>query len=577
MVAALFAVDPQGTGGVCVRSPPQPLRDEWLSLLRESLPAAAPLRRIPCSIPDGRLLGGLDLTATLRTGRPMAERGVLAEASGGVIVVAMAERLSSHTAALLSDAQESGEIQLARDGVSLRIDTCVGVVALDESMSEEEHIGAALLDRMAFLLDFNGFGARARLTPLFTRGEIAQGRQLLPAVRAGDEILNALCAAALALGAGSPRVSCLALRAARACAALGGREVVSEDDAILAGRLVLAPRAAALPESTPPASTPPDSGDARAEPDSDGAEAENDGPSRISAQDLEDIVLAAAQASIPEGLLEKIRRNRGQPAKSADGRGRAGALRSSENRGRPCGVRRGSPRGRARMNLIETLRSAAPWQRLRGQGALDGPRIRVAPEDFRVTRYKQRSRTLTIFAVDASGSAALNRLAEAKGAVELLLADCYIRRDQVAVIAFRGRTAELLLPPTRSLVRAKRSLAGLPGGGGTPLASAIASALMLAGQSQRRDETPTLVMLTDGRANVGRGGEPGRESAQNQALEASRAVGQARIAALFIDTSPRPNPFARQLAAAMQAQYIPLPHANARSLSAIVAQAASRP
>ncbi len=489
MVAALFAVDPQGTGGVCVRSPPQPLRDEWLSLLRESLPAAAPLRRIPCSIPDGRLLGGLDLTATLRTGRPMAERGVLAEASGGVIVVAMAERLSSHTAALLSDAQESGEIQLARDGVSLRIDTCVGVVALDESMSEEEHIGAALLDRMAFLLDFNGFGARARLTPLFTRGEIAQGRQLLPAVRAGDEILNALCAAALALGAGSPRVSCLALRAARACAALGGREVVSEDDAILAGRLVLAPRAAALPESTPPASTPPDSGDARAEPDSDGAEAENDGPSRISAQDLEDIVLAAAQASIPEGLLEKIRRNRGQPAKSADGRGRAGALRSSENRGRPCGVRRGSPRGRARMNLIETLRAAAPWQRLRGQGALDGPRIRVAPEDFRVTRYKQRSRTLTIFAVDASGSAALNRLAEAKGAVELLLADCYIRRDQVAVIAFRGRTAELLLPPTRSLVRAKRSLAGLPGGGGTPLASAIASALMLAGSiaTARRD------------------------------------------------------------------------------------------
>jgi magnesium chelatase subunit D len=287
------------------------------------------------------------------------------------------------------------------------------------------------------------------------------------------------------------------------------------------------------------------------------------------------MVLAAARAAIPAGLLEKIRQGGGH-SKAADGRGRAGALRSAENRGRPCGVRRGAPRGRAKMNLIETLRAAAPWQRLRGRESQEGPRIRVAPADFRVTRYKQRTRTLTIFAVDASGSAALNRLAEAKGAVELLLADCYIRRDEVAVISFRGRTAELLLPPTRSLVRAKRSLAGLPGGGGTPLASAIASALSLANQAQRRGETPTLVMLTDGRANVGRRGEPGRESAQNQAVEAARAVGQSRIAALFIDTSPRPNPFAQQLAAAMRAQYIPLPHANAHSLSALVTKARAR-
>ena len=97
-------------------------------------------------------------------------------------------------------------------------------------------------------------------------------------------------------------------------------------------------------------------------------------------------------------------------------------------------------------------------------------------DDFRMTRFQQRTRTTTIFVVDASGSSALNRLAEAKGAVELLLADCYVRRDQVALLAFRGKEAELLLPPTRSLVRAKRSLAGLPGGGGTPLAAGIDAA-----------------------------------------------------------------------------------------------------
>jgi magnesium chelatase subunit D len=191
-----------------------------------------------------------------------------------------------------------------------------------------------------------------------------------------------------------------------------------------------------------------------------------------------------------------------------------------------------------------------------------------------VTQSKQRSQTLTIFAVDASGSAAMERLAEAKGAVELLLAECYIRRDQVAVISFRGRAADLLLPPTRSLVRAKRSLAGLPGGGGTPLATAIACAATVAVQAQRRGETPTLVILSDGRANIARNGSPGRESAFADAMTAATAIRVAKIAALFVDTSARPSPLAKSIASAMNARYIPLPFVNAKTLSAVV-QAAS--
>jgi len=233
-------------------------------------------------------------------------------------------------------------------------------------------------------------------------------------------------------------------------------------------------------------------------------------------------------------------------------------------------VRSGAPRGHERLNVMETLRAAAPWQKLRGRGAQQNSRIVISPDDFRVTRYRQRAQTLTIFAVDASGSSALHRLAEAKGAVELLLADCYIRRDQVAVIAFRGRSADILLPPTRSLVRAKRSLAELAGGGGTPLAAAIEIAAQLADQSRRRGETPTIVMLTDGRANVARDGTGGREAAQIQALRAAAGVGSARFATLFVDTSPRPNALGRDLALAMAAQYIPLPLADARSLSEMV-------
>jgi len=179
--------------------------------------------------------------------------------------------------------------------------------------------------------------------------------------------------------------------------------------------------------------------------------------------------------------------------------------------------------------------------------------------------------------VDASGSSALNRLAEAKGAVELLLADCYIRRDRVSVIAFRGRAAEVLLPATRSLVRAKRSLAGLPGGGGTPLANGIDAAREMAEALNRRGDTVVVVMLTDGKANVARNGVGGnRPLAEADALSAAKSLRQINgLRALFVDTSPSANPRAEALANAMGATYLPLPHAGARTLMNAVQLAGS--
>jgi magnesium chelatase subunit D len=106
--ASLFAVDPAAMGGVCLRSQVHPARDQWLQLLRNLLPPAAPLRRVPFNIADGRLLGGLDLVATLRANRPVAEVGVLAATDGGVVVVSMAERLTAHTAACLNAVLDSG-------------------------------------------------------------------------------------------------------------------------------------------------------------------------------------------------------------------------------------------------------------------------------------------------------------------------------------------------------------------------------------------------------------------------------------------------------------------------------------
>jgi magnesium chelatase subunit D len=272
----------------------------------------------------------------------------------------------------------------------------------------------------------------------------------------------------------------------------------------------------------------------------------------------------AARATIPADLLAALTSN--SSMRSRDGSS-AGAKRKAPNRGRPIGARIGLPRGGSRLHILATLRAAAPWQKIR-QGAAG--HVQVRKDDFRIRRFQQNTRTTTIFVVDASGSTALNRLAEAKGAVELLLAECYVRRDRVALLSVRGQGAELLLPPTSSLARAKRSLAGLPGGGGTPLASGITAALSLAMNIAREGQTPLAVFLTDGRANIALDGKHGRPTAEADAMQAAAAWRASGYAALIVDTAPRPHPFARKLAEAAGAQYLPLPQASANTLSAAV-------
>ncbi len=599
-IAALFAVDPAGLGGVALRAPAGFERDAWLGLLQRLLPAHTPVRRVPLNINDNALLGGLDLGATLNVGRPVAQQGVLAQADGGVVVLAMAERLSPGTAARLAAVLDSGEVAIERDGLAVRKPARLGLVALDEGMADDERVPAALLDRMAFHVVLGGRADVAVDGLDWQSSDVAKARALLPSVTVSDETVQALCAAALALGIDSLRAPLLALRVARAAAALAGLAHVEDEHAALAARLVLAPRATLLPvpasseEKSPqdderdnaddpdteePEQSddqPPDTGDTEDAEDTEDTD-DTEEPDPDAGNSLAELVLAAAQAAIPPGLLAALKIGDAGRAR-AQAAGRSGAAQKSQTRGRPLGARRGEPRAGSRLNVIETLRAAAPWQRLRQREAMEGaahrPRIHVRREDFHVTRFKQVGQTTTLFVVDASGSSALNRLAEAKGAVELLLADCYVRRDRVAVLAFRGTTAELLLPPTRSLARAKRSLAGLPGGGGTPLATAIDAARELAGQISRRGETPIVVLLTDGRGNIARDGTSGRVRASDDALAAARQVRIAGITCLLMDTSPQPQPTARLLAQEMGAAYVPLPYAGAQVLSQVVSQVA---
>jgi len=151
-----------------------------------------------------------------------------------------------------------------------------------------------------------------------------------------------------------------------------------------------------------------------------------------------------------------------------------------------------------------------------------------------------------------------------------LLAGAYARRDHVALITFRGTKADVLLPPTRSLVQTKRRLAELPGGGATPLASGLSAAFTMAQTASRKGMTPTVITLTDGRANIALDGQPNRPRAASDAQDIARKLANGGIDALVIDTTLRPDRNLRALADTMRAKYIALPRTDAQSVSAAV-------
>jgi magnesium chelatase subunit D len=601
LAALLLAVDARGLGGAVLDHPVHEQARLFASLVRSWLPRGAPLRRVPSSVTADRLYGGVDLASTLAAGRIVAERGVLAGADGGVLVIPMAERLNTSARTAVCEVLDHGEITVQREGIADRHDARVCAMLLDESV-DDELVHPALKDRLAFSVRFDGRTSEelewmADETEAHHFETIVQdARVRLSQVSVDDEWAAALCQTAEAFGVDSARATLFALRCARALAALDGRLMVTEKDAEKAAALVLAPRATRLPPPPPPEEEeekgdeqqpneqpeqndpepppPPPQMEQPPEPPEppEPEQKDSDDDSTQPTPDSGELLRDAVQAALPPNLLAQLVQN----SSAGSMQGRVGEETPNMLRGRPRGARSGLPRGGARLHLLETLRAAAPWQRVRsrtapptGAGA-PTPRVAVRREDFRIRRFVEKTGTTVLFVVDASGSSALYRLAEAKGAVELLLAETYARRDRVSLIAFRGQGTEVLLPPTRALARAKKVLAALPGGGGTPMAHAIDAAMEQAIATRRGGSSPLVVMMTDGRANIARDGTPGRKQAEQDALAAGARFASQHIPAMFVDTSPRGEVVARRLAEAMKARYILLPSADAKALGGLV-------
>ncbi|MFQ6546463.1 magnesium chelatase subunit D [Aestuariibius sp. 2305UL40-4] len=520
----LLALDPKGLGGLHLIARPGPARDAAEAAIQTRFPS---IRRLLPEADDTALFGGLDLSQTLATGTIAHSAGLLASAPA--LLLPGAERLTPGRAVRIAQRLDTDDAPL--------------LIAIDESLPDEDGPPSALTDRLAFRIDLTD----TRLDPLPDPAKPPKANQ----PKIPPEAITTLSQLCLDLGIDSLRAPLFALRTARALAMSQGRPEIDEDDLAEAIRLTLTHRITRLPEPPQP------------EPEQD--QQDPTPPSDSTPLDLpQELLLEAIRATLPPDLLARLQSPK---TKRAKGTG-SGARSKGNRRGRPLPPRRGRPDGRSRIDVTATLTAAAPWQKLR-----PGDGLQIRPSDLRLKRYESKSDRLLLFAVDASGSAALARLAEAKGAIELLLGEAYARRDHVALIAFRRDTAELLLPPTRSLVQTKRRLAALPGGGGTPLASGLEAALTLARQTKGRGLTPSLILLTDGRANIALDGTADRTQAAEDAQRLARACRADGLDALVIDTGNRPEPALKTLAQMMDAPYLPLPRADAKRLSDAITSA----
>ncbi|MEO0976747.1 MAG: VWA domain-containing protein [Pseudomonadota bacterium] len=591
LAARLLKTGGSQLGGLWLKARAGGVRDAYLEHLQGVFGSQTHWVRVPNSIGHSALQGRIDIPATARTGRLVSTPGLLARADQGVLLLPMGERLDAATAAIIGTAMDRKTSLSPAHGNNRdvpRLNACFKVVALDESASPEEQLPYALSDRLGLIADLSAVSwSDVSGTPPGVYQDTSLTWQDVEISTALAEVLAHVASAA---GCSSLRRLRHLTLVSRMLAAMSGSNSVSETEALAALRLCLGVQLQA--QTRPEEEQPPEAaGNTASDPcqaprqQPRSAQSEPEEKDRTgSSQELTELseLLAAVSAGTISGVPELSGKS---PARSRNARtGKAGTPQKNARRGRPIAVSRTAPFPDARPNLLATLRAAAPWQVIRSRNravllarladrdtrSAKQPRALITRDDYRFQRLRHETPSTAIFMVDASGSTALERLGETKGAIEQLLSRCYVRRDEVAMIAFRGRGAETVLPPTRSLVMAKRKLAGLPGGGPTPLVSGLEKGLELALSVRRQGSTPVMVLLTDGRGNIARNGEPDRTRAQE---ELGLVAGQYRsleMRSICIDIARRPRESVASLAQTMGADLHFLRHADAGSMSDVV-------
>lgn len=575
---------------------------------------------LPLGATEDRVCGTINIERALHEGVKAFEPGLLARANRGFLYIDEVNLLEDHLIDLLLDASVTGRNLVEREGIS--IEHPARFVLVGSGNPEEGELRPQLLDRFglhvevrtaddldervrivearqAFERDPEGFRARAEKEQESLRRRLVRARRNILAVKLPGKILRRIAELCQQLKVDGHRGELTIARAARALAALEGRGEVSEKDVRRVATMALSHRLRRDPfEQTSGGARigqkldnlfPPETNDkeAREAPGrTERAEAATPpGSNGRVGQEFDEDPLGAGDGGVessarPPALDSHLPEDSfdSSPLKKQKQTPRLHSARNPLEQNKNLdNARRGRytrateiKRPGARIAFDATLRAAAAqrdgaWSQVPGVGTK-----KMAPlsrHSLRYKRFKRKAGTLFIFAIDTSGSMALNRIAQAKGALVSMLEKSYIRRDRVALVSFRGQGAEILLPPSNSVTRARGLLDELSVGGATPLAAGLSCALLLAERASRQGaERIVLLLFTDGRANVSLGMNGAQNGSSRRRLieeELSGLGGAARLLGLTIIVVDARNRFTstgegEKLADMIGARYVQL-------------------